>query len=118
MPGKRIGILTSGGDCPGLNAVLRAASRTAEGLGMELVGFHDGFEGLLAPSAHTLLDRAATRAAAPLVADIVAPLLGWDTTTRDAQLAHFVDECAREDAAALVTESEFIASTSSGHTDS
>ena len=60
MPGKRIGILTSGGDCPGLNAVLRAASRTAEGLGMELVGFHDGFEGLLSPESHTLLDRAAT----------------------------------------------------------
>ena len=60
MPGKRIGILTSGGDCPGLNAVLRAASRTAEGLGMELVGFHDGFEGLLSPDSHTLLDRGAT----------------------------------------------------------
>ena len=63
-----------------------------------------------------LLDRAATRAVAAEVADLVAPHLGWDPSTRDAQLAHFIDECAREDAAALVTESEFIASTSSGHT--
>jgi 6-phosphofructokinase 1 len=60
MPARRIGILTSGGDCPGLNAVLRAASRASESLGWELVGFHDGFEGLLAPVAHTILDRGAT----------------------------------------------------------
>src|SRR5258707_15452842 len=45
---KRIGILTGGGDCPGLTAVIRAAVRTAsrdhdmEGLGIQL-----GFEGLL-----------------------------------------------------------------------
>lgn len=57
---KRIGILTSGGDCPGLNAVLRAASRAAENLGWELIGFHDGFEGLLAPDEFTVLDRKAT----------------------------------------------------------
>jgi 6-phosphofructokinase 1 len=60
MGKKRIGILTSGGDCPGLNAVLRGASRAAEKLGWELIGFKDGFEGLLPPGEHMLLDRSAT----------------------------------------------------------
>jgi 6-phosphofructokinase 1 len=59
MDRKRIGILTSGGDCPGLNAVLRAASRASEKLGWELIGFHDGFEGLLPPD-YMVLDRKAT----------------------------------------------------------
>ena len=44
---KRIGVLTSGGDCPGLNAVLRGVVRAATNLGWEVLGFHDGFEGLL-----------------------------------------------------------------------
>ncbi len=61
-----------------------------------------------------LLDRRATREAAPAVARLIAPYLGWDDTTREAQLAHFIDECAREDAAGLVTEAEFIASTTQG----
>jgi phosphofructokinase-like protein len=60
MDRKRIGILTSGGDCPGLNAVLRAASRASEKLGWELIGFRDGFEGLLTPADHVVLDRKAT----------------------------------------------------------
>jgi phosphofructokinase-like protein len=60
MDRKRIGILTSGGDCPGLNAVLRAASRATEKLGWELIGFRDGFEGLLPPADTMLLDRKAT----------------------------------------------------------
>jgi ATP-dependent phosphofructokinase / diphosphate-dependent phosphofructokinase len=60
MDRKRIGILTSGGDCPGLNAVLRAASRTTEKLGWELIGFCDGFEGLLPPADFMVLDRKAT----------------------------------------------------------
>jgi glycerol-3-phosphate dehydrogenase len=56
-----------------------------------------------------LFDRQATRAAAPAVCELIAPLLGWDDTEKAEQLARFVDECAREDAAGLVTESEFIA---------
>jgi phosphofructokinase-like protein len=44
-----IGILTSGGDCPGLNAVIRAAVKSAERLGYECVGFLKGFEGLVEP---------------------------------------------------------------------
>ena len=53
----RIGVLTSGGDCPGLNAVLRGVVLAAEKLGWEVVGFRDGFEGLLPPGDHVVLDR-------------------------------------------------------------
>ena len=42
----RIGVLTSGGDCPGLNAVLRGVVLAGEKLGWEVIGFRDGFEGL------------------------------------------------------------------------
>ncbi len=45
---KRIGILTGGGDCPGLNAVIRAVVKTAHNdYGMEVIGFKDGYEGLI-----------------------------------------------------------------------
>ena len=45
---KRIGVLTSGGDCPGLNAVIRAVTKKAiHEYGYEVIGFKDGFEGLL-----------------------------------------------------------------------
>ena len=44
----RIAILTGGGDCPGINAVIRAVAKKAMlGLGLEVVGILDGFEGLL-----------------------------------------------------------------------
>jgi 6-phosphofructokinase 1 len=45
----RIGILNSGGDCPGLNAVIHGVVGAAAQLGWEVVGFKDGFEGLLPP---------------------------------------------------------------------
>ena len=46
---RRIAILTGGGDCPGLNAVIRAVVKTAENdFGWEVYGVRDGFEGFLA----------------------------------------------------------------------
>ena len=44
---KRIGILTAGGDCPGLNAVVRAVSKNALGHGIEVFGVRNGFDGLV-----------------------------------------------------------------------
>ena len=44
---KRIGILTAGGDCPGLNAVVRAVSKNALRQGIEVLGFKNGFDGLV-----------------------------------------------------------------------
>jgi phosphofructokinase-like protein len=55
MTKRIIGVLTSGGDCPGLNAVLRGVARAAATRDWEVIGFHDGFEGLLPPSRHEVL---------------------------------------------------------------
>ena len=44
---KRIGILTSGGDAPGMNAAIRAAVRTALYYDMEIIGIEKGYEGLI-----------------------------------------------------------------------
>lgn len=55
---KRIGILTAGGDSPGLNAAIRGVGKTAIGNGMELVGFRDGITGLV-HNHHVPLDSAA-----------------------------------------------------------
>ena len=61
----RIGILTGGGDCPGLNAVIRAVVRKGvERHGDEVVGFRDGWRGLLDDDS-VPLDVAATRGLLP-----------------------------------------------------
>jgi 6-phosphofructokinase 1 len=44
---KRIGILTAGGDCPGLNAAIRGVGKAMLGRGIEVVGIRDGFLGLI-----------------------------------------------------------------------
>ena len=45
---KRVGILTGGGDCSGLNAVIRAVTRSAIiSYGAEVIGIEEGFEGLI-----------------------------------------------------------------------
>ena len=45
---RRIGVVTGGGDCPGLNAVIRAVVLGALNRGWEVYGIERGFEGLLA----------------------------------------------------------------------
>ena len=45
---KYIGLLTAGGDSPGLNAAMRGLGKAAQGIyNMELIGFKDGFRGLM-----------------------------------------------------------------------
>ena len=44
---KRIGVLTGGGDAPGLNPAIRALTWKAQELGIETVGIYDGWKGLL-----------------------------------------------------------------------
>ncbi|MBQ4648370.1 MAG: 6-phosphofructokinase [Clostridia bacterium] len=44
---KRIGVLTSGGDAPGMNAAVRAVTRTALAHNLEVVGIMNGYKGLL-----------------------------------------------------------------------
>ncbi len=53
---KSIGILTSGGDCPGLNAVIRAIVRAVAHEGVEVFGFLEGFTGLVENRFQTLSD--------------------------------------------------------------
>lgn len=49
MDVKRIGVLTGGGDAPGLNAVIRAVVKSAVNQGLECVGLEDSFDGLIEP---------------------------------------------------------------------
>lgn len=44
---KRIGVLTSGGDAPGMNAAIRAVTRVATKAGLEVYGIHDGYRGMV-----------------------------------------------------------------------
>src|SRR5512135_3544557 len=53
---ERIGILTGGGDCPGLNTVIRAVVKCASKRGWDTIGFLDGFEGMLEPLRYRPLD--------------------------------------------------------------
>ena len=46
---KRIGILTGGGDCPALNAVIRASVKSALNRGWEVLGIKNSFEGFFNP---------------------------------------------------------------------
>ena len=43
---KRIGVLTSGGDCAGLNAVISSVVAAAEKKGWEVYGIHNGTDGI------------------------------------------------------------------------
>ncbi|MGB4862591.1 MAG: ATP-dependent 6-phosphofructokinase [Tepidiformaceae bacterium] len=55
---KRIGILTSGGDAPGMNAAIRATVRTATLNGTSVVGYLDGYSGYVSGEYVELDDRA------------------------------------------------------------
>ena len=44
---KRIGVLTSGGDAPGMNAAIRSVVRTANAMGIECIGIRRGWAGLI-----------------------------------------------------------------------
>src|ERR1700756_1862819 len=53
---KKIGVVTGGGDCPGLNTVIRAVAKAATQHDWETVGILGGYEGLLEPRQYRLLD--------------------------------------------------------------
>lgn len=57
----RIGVLTGGGDAPGLNAVIRGVVKAANELGWEVLGFERGYEGLLSPMSYRVLDSENTK---------------------------------------------------------
>ena len=90
----RIGVLTSGGDCPGLNAVLRGVVLAATKLGWEVIGFRDGFEGLLPPGDYVTLDRKSTEGIMALGGTIIG------TTNR----GHFIAKIGAGDRAIVAAE--------------
>ena len=53
---ERIGVVTGGGDCPGLNAVIRAVAKASAHRGWECIGILGGYEGLLEPRRTISLD--------------------------------------------------------------
>src|SRR3954470_5584912 len=52
---KRLGVLTGGGDAPGLNAVIRAVAKASANSGIECVGLEDSFDGLIEPGRSRVL---------------------------------------------------------------
>ena len=54
---KTIGIITTGGDAPGMNATIRAATRIAHTKGLQVVGFERGWEGLITDAYKPLTPR-------------------------------------------------------------
>jgi len=52
---KKIGVLTGGGDAPGLNAVIRAVVKSAYNAGIEVLGLEDSFDGLIYPGKSRVL---------------------------------------------------------------
>ena len=55
MKMKIIGVVTSGGDAPGMNAAIRGVVRIANSKNMEVIGFERGWEGLLTNSFRRLV---------------------------------------------------------------
>lgn len=53
---KKIGVVTGGGDCPGLNAVIRSVAKAAAQRGWETIGIIGGYDGLLPPGNFRTLD--------------------------------------------------------------
>jgi len=56
---KKLGILTGGGDCPGLNAAIRATAKTAIQMGYEVIGIRNGWKGFI-DDEHEILDNVNT----------------------------------------------------------
>lgn len=54
---RRIGVLTSGGDAPGMNAAVRAVTRAALSYGVEVVGIYEGYKGLIYKNLKLFHDR-------------------------------------------------------------
>jgi 6-phosphofructokinase 1 len=83
---RKIGVLTSGGDAPGMNAAIRAVTRIALNNGVEVVGVHDGYKGLL-ESSFEIMDRNA-------VSDILAR---GGTKLGSARLPEFKEESVQDE---------------------
>jgi len=87
---RRVGILTGGGDAPGLNAVIRAVVKSAANHGIEVIGLEDAFDGLLVPGRSRLLTPHDVRG----ILRIGGTILG--TTNRGDPFAYPVDHTIQD----------------------
>lgn len=90
---KRIGILTSGGDAPGMNCAIRAVVRAGLSYGLEVYGVYDGYKGLIEGKIEKLERKS--------VSDIVNR---GGTILRTARLPEFKDEAVRQKAVDILHE--------------
>jgi len=90
---KRIGVLTSGGDSPGMNAAVRAVVRAAAARGLEVSGIHHGYRGLI------------DGAIEPMTARSVSGIINrGGTILRTARCTQFHEAAGRAAAAARLRE--------------
>ena len=97
----RIGVLTGGGDCPGLNAAIRAVVRRAENYDYEVLGFKNGWAGLLGDGDAMRLDVHAVSGILPLG----GTMLGTSRTNplkKDESVQVVLNNIAKYDLGALV----------------
>ena len=88
---KRIGILTSGGDAPGMNCAIRAVVRAGLSYGLEVYGVYDGYRGLIEGRIERLERKS--------VSDIVNR---GGTILRTARLPEFKEEAVRRKAVEIL----------------
>jgi 6-phosphofructokinase 1 len=86
---KRIGVLTSGGDAPGMNAAVRAVVRTAVYHGLEVFGIERGYKGMMEGDIHPLGPR-----------DVSGIIGRGGTILHTARCLEFLERPGREQAAA------------------
>ncbi|MGD0524681.1 MAG: ATP-dependent 6-phosphofructokinase [Polyangiaceae bacterium] len=96
-PGRRLALLTSGGDAPGMNAALRGAARVGVSLGFEMLGVEEGYVGLLEGRVRPLdlraVDDAARRGGTLLgsARSKVFPTADGQRRARETLAAHRID---------------------------
>lgn len=95
---KRIGVLTGGGDAPGLNAVIRAVVKSASTCHCEVIGLEDSFDGLIEPDRWRIL----TPSDCTGILRIGGTILG--TTNRGNPFAYDAGGGAKTDYSARVVE--------------
>ena len=92
-PTKILGVMTSGGDAPGMNAAVRAVTRAAIGHGFHVLGFNRGYEGILHEQFQELNSRS--------VSNIVQR---GGTILKTARSAEFVTQAGVQKAATLLDQ--------------
>ena len=98
----RIGISTSGGDAPGLNAVIRAAATAAHARGHEMLGLREGFRVLLEEGTLELLDEKKTNGIERLGGTILGAASGGNPFPQGFRVSDVVDALQRHGIEALI----------------